>query len=300
MQTTKIILGLGLSISFLGCGPSAEEKSRAESSMADSTSNAFISSSAAVENGKDTTRRFIRTADLKFKVKSVIKSTYNIEELISRQDGFVTYTNLTSNIDNVTTTAVSADSSLETTYYTVTNSITLRVPNTKLDTTLKEISKNIDYLDYRIIKAEDVALQILSNNLTQKRSAKNEERLTNAINNRGKKLNETTVAEEVLLSKQEQSDNAKISNLSLTDQIKFSTINLSIYQRQTIKRELISNDKNIDAYEPSFGGKILEALKYGWVILETFLVFITKLWGLFLFAIVAYFIYKKYRQKLKK
>ena len=135
--------------------------------------------------------------------------------------------------------------------------------------------------------------------MTQKRSAKNEERLTNAIDNRGKKLNETTIAEEVLLSKQEQADNAKISNLSLTDQIKFSTINLSIYQRQTIKRELISNDKNIDAYEPGFGTKLLDALKYGWDILETFIVFLTKLWGLFLFAIVVYFIYKKYGHKLK-
>jgi len=298
MKSTKIILGLGLAISLFGCGRADHEQMESKA-MADSTSNAFISSSAAVENGKDTTRRFIRTADLKFKVKSVIKSTYDIENITNRQGGFVTFTNLTSNINNVTNTAVSADSSLETTYYTVTNSITLRVPNTKLDTTLKEISNNIDYLDYRIIKAEDVALQILSNNLTQKRSAKNEERLTNAIDNRGKKLNETTVAEEILLSKQEQADNAKISNLSLTDQIKFSTINLSIYQRQTIKRELISNDKNIDAYEPSFGNKILEALKFGWDILETFIVFLTKLWGLFLFAIVVYFVYKKYGHKLK-
>jgi len=298
MKSTKIILGLGLAISLFGCGRADHEQMESKA-MADSTSNAFISSSAAVENGKDTTRRFIRTADLKFKVKSVIKSTYDIENITNRQGGFVTFTNLTSNINNVTNTAVSADSSLETTYYTVTNSITLRVPNTKLDTTLKEISNNIDYLDYRIIKAEDVALQILSNNLTQKRSAKNEERLTNAIDNRGKKLNETTVAEEILLSKQEQADNAKISNLSLTDQIKFSTINLSIYQRQTIKRELISNDKNIDAYEPSFGNKILEALIFGWDILETFIVFLTKLWGLFLFVIVVYFVYKKYGHKLK-
>lgn len=299
MQTTKIILGLGLSILLFGCSQSRNERME-KSVMADSTSNAFISSSAAVENGKDTTHKFIRTADLKFKVKSVIKSTYNIEDITNKRGGFVTYTNLTSNIDNVTNTAVSADSSLETTYYTVSNSITLRVPNTKLDTTLKEISKNIDYLDFRIIKADDVALQILSNNLTQKRSAKNEQRLTNAIDNRGKKLNETTVAEEVLLSKQGQADNAKVSNLSLMDQINFSTINLSIYQRQTIKRELISNDKNIDEYEPGFGSKILDALKFGWDILEAFLVFLIKLWGLFLFGIVAYILYRKFGHKLKK
>jgi hypothetical protein len=267
--------------------------------LADSTSNAFISSSAAVENGKDSTRRFIRTAELKFKVKSVIKSTYHIEYITNRQGGFVTYTNLTSNIDNVTNTPVSADSSLETTYYTVINSITLRVPNTKLDTTLKEISKSIDYLDYRIIKAEDVALQILSNDLTQKRSSKNEDRLTKAIDNRGKKLPETTHAEELLLRKEEQSDNAKISTLSLIDQIKFSTVNIYIYQRQAIKRELISNDKNIDAYEPSFGSKILESLQFGWRVIAAFLVFLTKWWGLFLFAILCYFIYKKYGHKFK-
>ena len=298
MATPKVVLGLGLLILLFSCsGPRREAADGG--AIADSISNAFISSSAAVENGKDSTRRFIRTAELKFKVKSVIKSTYDIENITNRQGGFVTYTNLSSDINNVTTIAVSADSTLETTYYTVTNSIKIRVPNTKLDTTLREISKNIDYLDYRIIKAEDVALQILSNNLTQKRSTKNQERLTNAIDKKGKKLNETTNAEELLLDKQEQSDNAKISNLSLTDQIKFSTINISIYQRQTFKRELIFNDKNVDAYEPSFGSKVLESLKFGWDILEAFLVFLTKLWGLFLFAILVYILYKRYGHKLK-
>jgi hypothetical protein len=298
MPTPKVALGLGLLVLIFSCnGPRREATGKG--AIADSISNAFISSSAAVENGKDSTRRFIRTAELKFKVKSVIKSTYDIENITNRQGGFVTYTNLSSDINNVTTIAVSADSTLETTYYTVTNSIKTRVPNTKLDTTLREISKNIDYLDYRIIKAEDVALQILSNNLTQKRSTKNQERLTNAIDKKGKKLNETTNAEELLLDKQEQSDNAKVSNLSLTDQIKFSTINISIYQRQTFKRELIFNDKNVDAYEPSFGSKVLESLKFGWDILETFLVFLTKLWGLFLFAILVYILYKRYGHRLK-
>jgi hypothetical protein len=268
-------------------------------SLADSTSNAFISSSAAVQNDKDTTRRFIRTADLKFKVKSVIQSTYDIENITNRNGGFVTYTNLTSIINNVTKIAVSNDSSLETTYYTVSNSITLRIPNTKLDTTLKEIANNIDYLDYRIIKAEDVALQILSNNLIQKRSLKNEERLIKAIDNNGKKLNDLVAAEEILLNKQQQADNAKISNLSLTDQINFSTINLTIYQRQTINRELIFNDKTIDSYEPGFRSRLLDALNFGWHMLETFIVFLTKLWALLLFTILIYFIYKKVGHKLK-
>ena len=302
MKKFKLISSVIITILFLSCSQAYEEEGMENAAQMESVSdeNAFISSSAAVENNKDSTRKFIRTAELKFKVKNVLASTYSIENITNRQEGFVTYTNLISNINNVTTTAISVDSSLETTYFTVKNDIILRVPNTKLDTTLKEISKNIDFLDYRIIKAEDVALQILSNSLTQQRSEKNENRLINAIDNRGKKLGETTIAEEVLLSKQEQADRAKISNLSLADQINFSTINLSIYQRQSIKRELISNSKNIEAFEPSFGSKVVESSKLGWKVLEALILFLIKIWGLFLFAIIVFFIYKMYKHKLKK
>ncbi len=299
MKTNRIILAVAVAFTFFGCANA--DRNRMESkAAADTSANAFISSTAAVEKNKDTTRKFIRTADLKFKVRSVIKSTYNIEDITAKQGGFVIYTKLASNLDYTNTVPVSADSSLETTYYTVNNTITLRVPNTKLDSTLKLISMNIEYLDYRVIKAEDVALQILSNNLTQRRAAKNEERLTNAIDSKGKKLKETTSAEEMVVSKQEQADNAKIANLSLTDQIKFSTINLTIYQRQTVKRELIPNNKNIDAYEPGFGSKIVESIKFGWTILETIFIFLTRLWGVFLIGIVAYLVYRFIKNKQQK
>jgi len=296
MKHTKIILGFVLSVLFIGCTPKKAE----EAPSVDSTAVSMVSSSAAVENKKDSTHKFIRTADLKFKVKSVIKSTYNIEELTARMGGFVTYTELNSSIDDTETKSVSADSSLIITHFTVTNSITLRVPNTKLDSTLKLISANIDYLDHRIIKADDVALQMLSNNLAIKRSAKNESRITKAIDNRGKKLNETTTAEEVVVNKQEQADNARVANLSLRDQMNFSTINLVIYQRQAVRHELIANDKNIKEYESGFGTKILDSISNGWNMLETVIVFIFNLWGLVLLGVIIFVLYKLYVIKFKK
>lgn len=303
MSKIKFPTALCVIALLFSCSPKASESSMAADStcvVADTSAGDYISSSAAKENSTDKTHKFVRTAELKFKVKNVIKSTYNIEDITARQGGFVTYTNLTSNIDYNESTAVSADSSLESTHYTVTNTITIRVPNTRLDTTLKEIAKNIDFLDYRLIKADDVALQLLSNNLTMRRSAKNEARITRAIDYRGKKLNETTVAEEVLLSKQEQADNARIANLSLQDQINFSTITLTIYQRQSIKHELIANDKNIEEYEPGFGTKLIDSLKFGLGIIEGIVLFLAKLWGLYLFALLAYLGYKFYEIKLKK
>ncbi len=310
MKTIKIIVGI-ISVSLLlSCSRSRHDMEEAKA-MSDSVATEYeegtaaspkdyVSSSAAIENKKDSARKFVRTANLKFKVKSVIKSTYTIEDITIKHGGFVNYTNLTSTIDNVENTAISADSLLETTYYTVTNTLTLRVPNTKLDTTLKDIAKNIDYLDYRIIKADDVALQLLTNNLTQKRALRTEQRLTNAIDNRGKKLTETTTAEELLAIKQEEADNAKVSNLSLKDQINFSTINLEIYERQTIKRDVLYNFKNSDAYEPNLGAKIIQAVKSGWSILENIVVFLFEIWALILIAVLLLFAYRVYINKNSK
>jgi len=319
MKKISIFIGIAFAILLFGCNqkhssPAAEmmemevvadeeemisEVSISANGNISANRNGFISSSAAVVNAQDTTRKFIRTANLKFKVKDVIQSTYDIEDIVSRQGGFVTYTHLVSNTDWVRTIAISNDSSLVSTYYTVVNNITLRIPNVNLDTTLKEIARNIDFLDYRTIKAQDVALDMLANTLQQKRIAKGEQRLVNAIDNRGRKLQETTSAEELLLRKQEQADNAKIANLSLTDQISFSTVNLSIYQRQSIKREIIPNEKNISAYQPSFGNRLIESFEFGWNILESVVIFVVNLWGFILFAVLAYIIYRKYGHRFR-
>jgi len=299
MKTIKIIISISIFLSLFNCR-SATNEEQSFNEAADTPSDAYVSSSAAVENNKDTTRKFVRTAELKFRVRNVFKSTYDIENITGRHGGFVTYTNLTSNVEYVTNIDVSADSALNTTYFTVNNSITLRVPNTELDTTIREITRNIVYLDYRIIKADDVALQILSNKLTQQRAEKSEERLDQAIDNRGKKLRETTEAEELLQRKEEQSDNALISNLALADQVNFSTVKITIYQRQQSIRELVSNNRIIKEYRPGLAKRLLESLKFGWRILEEIFVFIVKLWALILLAIVIYILYRNYGNKMIK
>jgi Domain of unknown function (DUF4349) len=302
MKTLKQFIIIFSIAALSSCGGDSsrysDENAKAEAApYADST---FISSSAAVESGADTTRKFIRTADLKFKVNDVIQSTYDIENITTRFGGFVTYTHLASNVNAVTVTPVRADSSLESTSFEVVNTITLRIPNTQLDTTLKEISHNIEFLDFRTIKADNVALQILANKLIQKRAAKNERRLTLAIDGKGRKLHETTDAEELLMSRGEQGDNAILSNLSLADQINFSTVTLAIYQRPTVKRELISNGKNIEAFQPGFGSKIGESFQIGWTGVTEFIVALVTLWPLIAPTVLVYFLYRKFGHKFIK
>ncbi len=116
---------------------------------ADSTSvEENMSSSAAVEN-KNSKRKFIRTADARFKVRDVAQSTYKIENLTKNAGGFVTLSELRSTITESDETQVSQDSLLKTTRYEVNNTIALRVPNVKLDTLLKSLAKEVQFLDYR-------------------------------------------------------------------------------------------------------------------------------------------------------
>ena len=110
-------------------------------------------------------------------MKNVAKSTYAIENIVAKNGGFVTFTDLKSNINEKSETKISQDSSLETTRFTVDNTITLRVPNTQLDTVLKSMVKEVVFLDNRLIKADDVALQLLSNKMAQKRLASAESRI---------------------------------------------------------------------------------------------------------------------------
>lgn len=264
-------------------------------SAADTT--AVTTSVDAPATKKDLNRKFVRTADLKCKVKNVVKSTYNIENVVRKNGGFITFTDLKSTVNEHDETQVSPDSILETTKYTIDNTITLRVPNTQLDTVLTSLAKEIDFLDSRQIKADDVALQLLANKLAQKRLTKSQQRLEQGIDNKGKKIHDIAEAEEKALQKKAESDDQLIKNLSLEDMVNFSTVTLYLYQRETVKRELVFNDQNSYAYRPHIGLQIWGSLKTGWFMLEYIIAFVVQLWALGLLAMLGYFGYRKWVRK---
>lgn len=295
-KNTKIVLTLLALGLIVACKESVAEETPDYSENVATDSTSVVSSSAAVEN-KNSNRKFVRTADVKFKVKNVAKSTYAIEDATTKFGGFVTYTNLQSNIHSEDRTKVSQDSTLVTTKYKVDNNITIRVPNTKMDTVIKTIAKQIHFLDYRIIKADDVSLQMLSNELAQKRSNSFEKRLANAIDSKGKKLNQVVKAEETLDAKKEQNDASKLQNLSLQDQVNFSTLTLNIYQDESIKQEMVANEKSINAYRPNIGLQIWDSVKTGWFMLENIVSFIVVLWPFALIGFLGLIGYKKFLKK---
>ena len=280
--------------------PLSLDEKESNSDNQKSSPETYISSSAALENPNDTIRKMIRTANIKFKVKDVIKATYIIENIVVTHNGFVGNSNLTSQINSTKETTVKEDSTLLTTYYSIINTLVLRVPNVQLDTTLKEIAQFVEFMDYRIIDAKDVTLDLLSKKLEQNRLARYDSRMTNAIDNKGKRLNDVSDAENNLLDKQTQADEAKLANLQILDSIKYSTINLFLYQNQSVKYEVIAKEKMIEPYSTPFGTRFIDALKFGWSIIVEFFLFLINIWSIILIAAIVILGVMYFRKRVSK
>ena len=296
MQTiSKLgLITLSAALLFFSC---KQRESAAEESASNVATKSMSPTSNASPQNTPPERKFIRTADLKFKVKNVEKATNAIEKATSIVGGFVTQTNLQSTILERIETKVSQDSLLETTKYSVENNLTIRVPNAKLDTVISVISNQIDFLDFRVIKADDVSIQLLSNQLAQNRSSKKEKRLEKAIDTKGTKLKSIVDAEDKLGDQVEQNDAKKIENLSLEDQVNFSTLTIQIYQRNSFRQELVLNEKSKNAYRPALWIEIKDAFVSGWYQIESMLTFLIQLWSIILLLMIGFLLYKKHFKK---
>ena len=101
-------------------------------------------------------------------------------------------------------------------------------------------------------------------------------------------------AEETLEAKKEQNDASKLQNLSLQDQVNFSTLTLNIYQDESIKQEMVANEKSINAYRPNIGLQIWDSVKTGWFMLENIISFVVVLWPFALIGFLGFLGYKKF------
>jgi len=237
-------------------------------------------------NLKQTNRDFVRTADVRFQVKNVYKTTLEMESLVTKYKGFITETILNNEVVRTQNLEVSRDSILHITSYRVNNQLTIRLPQDSLDLFMGDLTKWLVFLDHRTIKAEDVTTALKSNDMRSKRAANYEQRYTKAIDNQGEKLDETTTAEDKLLQQQNEADQNVLNQEALRHKVQYSTLNLNIYQAETIHRNMIENYRKIEQYEPSFWAKLADSFAVGWKSILSFFVAITVIWPFWIIVAV--------------
>lgn len=305
-----VVITVGLFV--ISCGQSKEEKGKnpflsktekadkkmdvlaEQTATADSTSiqSRDMSSGAAVVNHYDTLRKFIRTADLNFKVKNVYNATHKIEDLTKSFGGFVTESALSNDIRSANTKEISNDSSVVISEYTITSNLTLRVPQNNLDTFLRSLTPLVEFINKRIVTANDIHIDILKTQLEQLRNQ-------NFADETSQIKTKSTNTRLAALRAQADADAAKIDRLIMFDQIEYSTVNISIYQDSQIRYDMIAN-QDTKRFEPSFGYRLMESLKIGFVIIEELFLFAIKLWGLVVFGFGIFFLVMFIYRKTKK
>lgn len=274
-------------LSVLACGEKKETYDTADSTAA------YTDSAASIQLPKNT---HIRTANLKFRVKDVVKSSDSIEDIVAKYNGYISSSNLTSEVMYKNTTQISADSSLESTHYHRNNQLSIKIPTEQLDKVLRKITQNAVFIDHKTIKSEDVYLQILSNKLQVRRNEVFQNRVANKAANIYKNITKETATEQNILDKQASSDEAIIANLNLTKQITYSTVDIDMYQHESNSNAFIACDKTIEPYEPPFYVKLWGSITTGLRMIESIILTVFQLWGIICIALIGWLLYKRYRK----
>jgi hypothetical protein len=277
-----------------------EEKDYSNSTtvtVADTTSSPYYLSSSAAEVKDKANDLFIRTADMKFKVKNVYAATIFIENITAQFGGYVSYTQLATDKGYVEYAKSRKDSTVVLTPYTVTNSITLKVPNDKLDSALRSFVSLSEFLDYRTITANDMSLTLWAEQQKQARLKKHSKRLSNAIDKKAAKLNETNDAEGSLLDRQAELDNSQLSSQAIRLDIAYSTVKLQIYQNPHTHQENIAKQVSVTDFAPSFLEKFGEAFIDSIELLGKFFIILANIWWVLLLMIGVIWAVRYFRKK---
>ncbi len=238
-------------------------------------------------------KKFIRTAESKFRVKDVKQTTQKIHDLTNKYGGYVSNMNLRSESIKSKKVQINADSLAKVERFTVRNQLTIRVPNQQLDSLLRDIFRMVDYWDNCELKTDDASLLLLANSLKAKRLEGFADRNKAHID---KKKGNITVAAEVekeVLTHENQADNYKVDQQSIEDRVNFSVVNLEIYQTESIQTTVMPDMKSIESYRPNIFLQVGDSLKDGWLVFENILVFLVKLWPLWGVVGAAYYFIRR-------
>jgi hypothetical protein len=254
-----------------------------------------MTSSAAVVTKIDSLRKFIRTAELNFKVKNVYKATHQIEDLTKSFGGFTTKSSLNNEIIRSQTKSISSDSSVEITEFVIKSNIEVRIPQNNLDTFLRSLTPLVVFINSRNVTANDIHLELLKSQLEQLR---NQQFATETNEQKTKGITSRLAA----LEAQAAADAAKIDRLIMLDKVQYSTVSIDIYQQSEIRYEVIANHDS-NRYEPSFWTRFVDSLRIGFVAIKELFLFAVKLWGVLLIGLsvllLTLYFYKRGKAKTK-
>ncbi len=242
---------------LMSCGAQMAKEEAMQADSAGGTDQ--ISNAPLPDIYSDGVSKLIKKAHYRFQSKDVKHSLEAIEKAIRQYPAFISSSSLT--LENPL---------LE-------SRLSIKVQNQYFDELLREIDKEAVFVNFRNISTEDVSKQFvdLESRLKSKREV--EERLMAILRNKAGTMEEVLEAEKQIGELHEEIE-AVVSRLNfLKDQVKYSTIELEIYQTVT--------EVTASVEDESFIQKMGTALKSGLDGVASVVLALVYIWPLLVLAL---------------
>ncbi|GEN75783.1 DUF4349 domain-containing protein [Chryseobacterium hagamense] len=294
MKTTYIRLSLA-GILVLGMYSCKKGETTADYDAAASKDSATAVSdsvsSAATMTVKD--KQFIKTAEVNMEVKDVYDATISIEKSVQELGGFVTHSDLKSNVVSENTYNTSDEEAVLVKKYQSENTMQVRVPTARLGELLTLVNNKKLFLNSRSIHAEDVTSGIKYAEMEGKRIKKTGEHIDQLKTNKDKvNMSDRNMTEDNL---------QQMANMEVTDQLKYSTVDIYIKEPKVrIATIAVTNTESIDdKYTFDFLYSLKSAFVEGFYLIQKIVVGLVAIWPFIIIgAVILYFVKKK--KPLKK
>jgi hypothetical protein len=287
MKTTyiKLTFGAAILLGIYSCKKSEATVSDSETAQYNKNIVADSVSSAATTLVKD--KQFIKTANVNMEVKDVYEATISIEKSVLELGGFVTHSNLQSNVVSEETFNISNEEATLVKRYQTENTMQVSVPTEKLGEFLTLINSKKLFLNSRVINAEDVTSRIKYAELEGKRIKKTSENISQLKTNKDK----VDMSDENRSEENQQ----QLANMDVADNLKYSTVDVYIKEPKLRIAEIaVTNSKNIDnKYKFNFFYSAKNAFVEGYYLIQRLVVGLIMIWPLILIAAVAFYFYRK-------
>lgn len=288
----KALLLSFLLFAVFSCKKNEIVESLGESNVSMAESAAVSDSVSSVASFQVKDKQFIKSAEVEMDVKDVYETTISLEKSLKNLGGFVTSSRLNSQIVSEQTFNTSDDKATLVRKFQTENRMQVRVPTEKLGEFLSIINDQKLFLNSRNILAEDVTSNIKLAELEAKRAAKTGNSIDKLALNKDK----------VNLSNDNQSESnyQKVATFEMTDNLKYSTVEISIREPKVRTAEIaVTNTDNIDnKYKFNFFYDLKNGFVEGFYLIQKLIVALVSIWPLISIGALVLYFYKN-RKKTK-
>lgn len=256
----------------------------------DSKKAASSADTAAMADTTKVATQLVKTAEISLKVKSVQQVSESIASLTGQYGGMVMRHQIETNVASTRDVNISNDSVMRVSAFSTTGNMTVKVPALRLEEFMTKISHMGIYVNENKMDIDDKSLEYLSSELKLK------DRRNMVAQQQAGRITIKNPAN-VLALKDDMVDE-QINNMRINNEVKFSMVDLSFYQSNTIMKETIAND-DPSAYGIPFFSSLRLAFANGWDIFTEMLIGLVNLWMFIATGVAIWLVIRHYKKHVK-